>query len=94
MTATKRSRIVEISEGIYVDLREIAGVFTKDATVLIKGDPDPFAIGSTIKPSELLEAWRRELDGSGSLIMAPASKCKHGKGLNDYCEPCGRIHGG
>lgn len=19
-------------------------------------------------------------------------KCKHGKGLNDYCEPCGRIH--
>jgi hypothetical protein len=21
-------------------------------------------------------------------------KCEHGKALNDYCEPCGRIHGG
>ena len=20
--------------------------------------------------------------------------CKHGKGINDYCEPCERIHGG
>ena len=20
-------------------------------------------------------------------------KCEHGKGLSDYCEPCGRIHG-
>jgi len=20
--------------------------------------------------------------------------CSHGKGLNDYCEPCGRINGG
>jgi DNA repair exonuclease SbcCD ATPase subunit len=22
------------------------------------------------------------------------TKCEHGKGLTDYCEPCGRIHGG
>lgn len=21
-------------------------------------------------------------------------KCRHGKNLNEYCEPCGRIHGG
>jgi len=21
-------------------------------------------------------------------------KCEHGKGMTDYCEPCGRIHGG
>ncbi len=21
-------------------------------------------------------------------------KCEHGKAMNDYCEPCGRIHGG
>ena len=25
----------------------------------------------------------------------PASEyCEHGKGLNDYCEPCGRVNGG
>ena len=22
-----------------------------------------------------------------------AQQCEHGKGLTDYCEPCGRIHG-
>lgn len=21
-------------------------------------------------------------------------KCEHGRGCGDYCEPCGRIHGG
>ncbi len=23
-----------------------------------------------------------------------APVCEHGEGLSDYCEPCGRIHGG
>ena len=23
-----------------------------------------------------------------------ADKCEHGKGLTDYCQPCGRINGG
>lgn len=24
---------------------------------------------------------------------APQDVCEHGKKLNDYCQPCGRIHG-
>lgn len=24
----------------------------------------------------------------------PKELCSHGKGLTEYCEPCGRIHGG
>ena len=27
-----------------------------------------------------------------NLMYAPV--CEHGKGLKDYCEPCGRTHGG
>jgi len=28
------------------------------------------------------------------LRKPPEDKCKHGKGLTDFCEPCGRINGG
>jgi len=28
------------------------------------------------------------------LEVAMGDVCEHGKGLTDYCEPCGRIHGG
>ena len=30
------------------------------------------------------------------LIIDPEAniQCEHGKGLTDYCEPCGRIDGG
>ena len=28
------------------------------------------------------------------MILEMSKHCSHGKGLNDYCEPCGRINGG
>ena len=41
----------------------------------------------TVELEELLEEMR--------LIEKRKNQiCVHGKGLTDYCEPCGRIHGG
>ena len=32
--------------------------------------------------------------GIGCINKPSLVKCDHGKRLNDYCEPCGRINGG
>ena len=36
-----------------------------------------------------------KLRESGQLVrVSPKELCEHGRGLTDYCEPCGRINGG
>ncbi len=32
--------------------------------------------------------------GIGCIDKPSLVKCGHGKSLNDYCEPCGRVNGG
>ena len=49
------------------------------------------ARGSRIQDNEdaqrvIIQAWNADW-------VAPVT-CKHGKGLTDYCEPCGRVNGG
>jgi len=34
------------------------------------------------------------IEASSLLEAAISETCEHGKGKSDYCEPCGRIHGG
>ena len=35
-----------------------------------------------------------EIPPDASFGMDVPSECEHGKAFVDYCEPCGRIHGG
>lgn len=33
-------------------------------------------------------------DKFGCIHFKLKEVCEHGKGMNDYCEPCGRVNGG
>lgn len=47
------------------------------------------------KACEELEAEgkiARQMDEPDYVLWVEA--CEHGKGINDYCEPCGRVNGG
>ena len=46
---------------------------------------------SEIEEGESLRMVRQAVELE---IKGVGGVCEHGKGLTDYCEPCGRIHGG
>lgn len=46
---------------------------------------------SEIEEGESLRMVRQAVEIE---IKGVGGVCEHGKGLTDYCEPCGRIHGG
>ena len=52
-----------------------------------------FAMNEKIKPFVDSENIQKLIkSGSNLLGGGEPEKCEHGKGLTDYCEPCGRVH--
>lgn len=40
----------------------------------------------------LITMTNEEVDAAFSKYQPTEELCEHGNGVNDYCEPCGRIH--
>jgi hypothetical protein len=50
--------------------------------------------GGKRKKYPTAESFKKEIWASEETKAQEADVCEHGRGMTDYCQPCGRVNGG